>query len=187
MYPQFKKVYQSVSSWGKKETILSLSSEEIQCRELLIHEMKELRSQTKFGWVMQRWASRKSSPFYCVDFLTGRRSKGVSPGFLLEPRSWSIWGEEGLSDRPGLAGNIHDKNTVPAGRIAGNRNVLSPLHLLWMFPTPKSTRKLENRDLVQVDEHNAGKSRERERHDESREVEVKHRKMSSICGSPARC
>lgn len=38
----------------KKETILSLSSEEIQCRELLIHEMKELRSQTKFGWVMQR-------------------------------------------------------------------------------------------------------------------------------------
>ena len=50
MYSQFKKVYQSASSLGKKETMLSFSNEEIQYRKLLIHDMEELRSQTELGW-----------------------------------------------------------------------------------------------------------------------------------------
>ena len=102
---------------GKKETTLGLSNEEIQCSELLLPEMEELRSQTMLGWGNPEISQQETLTFLMDRVPTGRhdvtgiqelehqvRGRNISQAAWQEPELWI--------------------NSALARTVAGNRNVL---------------------------------------------------------------
>lgn len=86
---------------GKKETILSLSNEEIQCRELLIHEVEDLRSQTKLGWSNPEISQQEALTFLMDRVPTGRQdiARTQELGHLVRGRTISDAAWQGLEPR----------------------------------------------------------------------------------------